>query len=141
MNNKKKEELIILELFRDRYKNFPKGKLNPSESPDFILSLGPRKKIGLELTRLHQQSPGKDPFSFENISACLQHKEDKLILYRKKNLQAYWLILTILDPAYKPRYNLYNKFIVWDFHTSYDEIFLFNALNGDVYTLNRRHKD
>jgi len=140
VNDKKKEEIYILELFRDRYENFPKGKLIPGESPDFILSLGPKKKIGLELTRLHQHSPGKDPFSFENISACLQQKEDKLVLYRRKNLQAYWLILTIVDPAYKPRYNLYNKLIARDFSTSFDEIFLFNALSGDVFTLNRRHK-
>ena len=141
MNDKKKEEIIILELFRDQYENFPKGKLIPGESPDFILSLGPKKKIGLELTRLHQQSPGEDPLSFENISACLQQKEDKLILYRRKNLQEYWLILTILDPAYKTRYNLYNKLIVWGFYTSYDEIFLFNALSGEVFKLNRCHKD
>ena len=139
MNDKKKEELNVLELFRDLYENFPKGVLNPAESPDFILSLGPRKKIGLELTRLHQQSTGEDPFSYENIAACIQLKEDKLALYRKKNLQAYWLILAVLDPAYRPRYNLHNKLTVYSFNTSYDEIFLFNTLSGNIITLNRFH--
>jgi hypothetical protein len=137
MNQKKTEELVILELFRERYTDFPKGILNVSESPDFILSLGPRKKIGLELTRLHEQYPGADPFSFENISACLMQKEGKLNLYRNKRLQEYWLILTVRDPAYVPRYNLFNKLLVWKFETGYDRVFIFNALNGNVYRMQK----
>jgi hypothetical protein len=140
MDEKKTDELIILELFRERYKDFPKGDLSVSESPDFILSLGPRNKIGLELTRFHQQFSGGDPFSYENISACLNHKEDKLRLYRRKKLREYWLILAVLDPAYKSSYNLHNKLLVWKFETGYNRIFIFNVLNGDVFRLKRHGK-
>ena len=137
MDQKKTEELVILELFRERYSDFPKGILNTSESPDFILSLGPRNKIGLELTRLNEQFPGTDPFSFENISACLKRKEIKLKLYQNKKLQEYWLILTVRDPAYKPRYNLYNKLMVWKFETGYNRIFIFNVMDGNVYRMQK----
>ena len=138
LNDKKTDELGIVKLFRDRYEDFPQGVLNASESPDFILSIGPKKKFGLELTRLHQKIPGSDPFSFENISACLLQKEEKLKLYRKKRLQEYWLILVVRDPAFKPRYNLHNKIIVWEFKTDYNNVFLFNFLNGEVFTLNKK---
>ncbi len=137
MNLKKKEELAILELFRDRFDGFPKGILKPSESPDFILSLEPRKRIGLELTRLHRQNPGSDLFSYENISACLEQKESKLVLYRKKRLQEYWLILALLDPAAKPRYNMDNKLAVWKFSSSYHRVFMFNVAAGRVLELRK----
>ena len=137
MNDKKTEELVVIELFREQFKDFPKGIINPSESPDFILSLAPRNKIGIELTRLHQQFSGSDPFTFENISACLQQKEQKLRLYRMKKLREYWLILVVLDPAYKPRFNLYNKFIVWEFESGYNRIFIFNVLDGHVFELQK----
>ncbi len=136
LHDKKTDERVIMELFRDRYEDFPSGDLSTSESPDFILSIGPKKKFGIELTRLHQQIPGTDPFSHENISACLLRKEEKLRIYRKKKLQEYWLVLVMRDPAFGPRYNLHNKMMVWKFSSSYNRVFLFNILNGEVYTLN-----
>ena len=140
MESKKTEELVILELFRDLWKDFPKGVLNVTESPDFILSLAPRKKIGIELTRLHLHLPVQDPFAYENISACLQLKEDKLSLYRKKRLQEYWLILSIRDPTYNPRYNLHNKLNTWKFESGYNRIFVFNVLDGGIFELQKKER-
>lgn len=137
MNFKKIEESAILELFRDHYRDFPDGVLNASESPDFILSMGPKKKIGIELTRLHQQFSDPDLFSFENISACLLLKEEKLILYRRKKLQEYWLIFSVRDPAFKPRFNLSNKLMVWEFETAYDRVFIFMVMDGDIFELRK----
>jgi hypothetical protein len=134
MEDRKKEEFRILRLFRKCYADFPKGVLSSAESPDFILSPGRRKKIGLELTRLQRVSSG-DPFSFENINKCLQSKEDKLPLYRQKRLQEYWLILVDSDPDGLPAYNLYNKLSVWKFESGFDRIFLFNPLGCKVYPL------
>lgn len=51
-NQNKKEERIILKYFTFFYPDFPKGKITESESPDFFISPGPKRKIGLELTRL-----------------------------------------------------------------------------------------
>ncbi len=52
-NIKKQLEILIIEYFRSAYSDFPKGKLKASESPDFVLDIAPREKIGIELTRLY----------------------------------------------------------------------------------------
>ena len=136
MEEKKIKEVAILELFRDLYPEFPKGIINAAESPDFILSMGPRKKIGIELTRLNQRIPHADPFSFDNISACLVSKEQKLLLYKRKRLQEYWLILVIRDPAFAPRHNLHNKLIKWVFESGFSRVFLFYLAKSRIYELN-----
>jgi len=136
VSDKKINEIVIMELFRDLYPEFPKGILNATESPDFILSLGPRQKIGIELTRLNQHSPIPDSFSFDNISACISSKNEKLALYRRKRLKEYWLILYVRNPAIKPRYNLHNKLIKWDFSSGFDRIFLFVVTEGQIFELN-----
>jgi hypothetical protein len=135
-DDKKAGEVRVLERFREVYPDFPKGALSVGESPDFILARGPRNKIGIELTRLHQHTSGDDPFSYDNIAACLLLKEDKLSLYRRKRLKEYWLIISVRDPAFKPRYNLGNKLISWKFRSEYDRIFLFNVPGASIYELN-----
>ncbi len=50
---KKQLELLLMHYFRDRNPDFPKGKLMLSESPDFILKLKTKNRIGIELTRLN----------------------------------------------------------------------------------------
>lgn len=52
-NIKKQLEILIVDFFRSAYPDFPKGKLKASESPDFVLDIASRKKIGIELTRLY----------------------------------------------------------------------------------------
>jgi hypothetical protein len=133
---KKTEELIIMEFFRDQYGDFPAGILNQAESPDFILGMGPKKKIGIELTRLSQQAPGTDPFSYENITACLSLKELKLPIYRKRRLNEYWLVITVQDPAFKPRFNLNNKLTAWNFNSGFSKAFLFMVPEGRIHELN-----
>jgi hypothetical protein len=51
--DKKQLEVLLMNYFRECYPGFPKGKLNPSESPDFILTLKSRNNLGVELTRLN----------------------------------------------------------------------------------------
>jgi hypothetical protein len=53
LNGKKQIELLLLEYFRQLYPYFPKGKIIPSESPDFILNHSISRTIGIELVRLH----------------------------------------------------------------------------------------
>ena len=50
---KKQLEILLLHYFRQCYPDFPKGKVIPSESPDFIISLKSKNNIGVELTRLN----------------------------------------------------------------------------------------
>lgn len=48
----KEEELKILRYYQHFAKDFPKGKIKATESPDFILMQGPKRSIGIEFTRL-----------------------------------------------------------------------------------------
>jgi hypothetical protein len=134
--DKKIDETDVLNAFRNCYTEWPGGLLNPAESPDFILSLGPRNKIGIELVRLHLRPGRKDPFSYENLSECIEMKEDKLRLYRKRRLREYWLIIAVRDPAYQPAYNLKNKILKWSFHTSFHRVFLFNVAGSEIMEFN-----
>jgi hypothetical protein len=60
---KKQLEIVLINYFRESLGTFPKGQLEPAESPDFILSLKNRHKIGIELTRLNPMNINpKDEF-------------------------------------------------------------------------------
>ena len=51
--DKKQLEVLLMHYFRECYPGFPKGRLIPWESPDFILTLKSRNNLGIELTRLN----------------------------------------------------------------------------------------
>jgi hypothetical protein len=136
VNDKKQAESAIINLFRKHFPGFPRGSLKPSESPDFILSESPKRKIGIELTSLHLFFSDTELLSYENIAACLEAKNGKLRLYRKKKLNEYWLIIYVEDIPGWYRLNIHNKLIVWDFQTGFTRVFLFNSLEGKVLELN-----
>jgi hypothetical protein len=136
VNYKKQTESIIINLFREHYTAFPKGSLKPSESPDFILAITPRQKIGIELTSLHPYSSDIELLSYENITACLEAKNDKLRLYRKKKLNEYWLVISVNDLPSWNRISVHNKLIVWNFRTGFNRVFLFNTIDSKVLELN-----
>jgi hypothetical protein len=136
VNYKKQTESVIINLFREHYAAFPKGSLKPSESPDFILSISPSQNIGIELTRLHPYYSGIELLSYENITACLEAKNDKLRLYRKKKLNEYWLVISVNDLRSWNRINVHNKLMVWNFKTGFNRVFLFNTIDGKVLDLN-----
>lgn len=136
MNDKKHTESIIINLFREHFPDFPKGSLKPSESPDFILGITPRHKIGIELTSIHPHSPDTELLSHENITACLEAKNGKLRLYQRKKLNEYWLVISVNDLQSWNRINIHNKLIIWVFKTGFNRVFLFNTIDGKVLELN-----
>jgi hypothetical protein len=140
--NHRDEEILILDLFRKNYPEFPKGKLVKSESPDFIVKLGTKKMIGIEITRLHdgklpKNNPGFPlaPLTYENILASLKIKEEKLILYRKKRIEIFWLIITV-DYIEGPKDSrLLIPFSSLQVSSSYDKIFLFDLFEKNIIGL------
>lgn len=50
---KKQLEVLIINYFRESYSDFPKGKIVPTESPDFTISMKNYHILGIELTRLN----------------------------------------------------------------------------------------
>ncbi len=51
--DKKQMEVLLIDYFRECYKEFPKGKVVPSESPDFLVKMKNTHLLGIELTRLN----------------------------------------------------------------------------------------
>ena len=116
------EEWTVIRYFREQYASFPKGKLVKSESPDFILKLNRKKRIGIELTRLDHAGSGA-----ELLAELLYKKEDKLRLYKKRLLSEYWLVIftestdleEILECAGRQT-------------SSFDKVFIFELFSGKV---------
>ncbi len=50
---KKQLEILLVNYFREQYPDFPKGKVVASESPDFVVKMKNKHKLGIELTRLN----------------------------------------------------------------------------------------
>lgn len=50
---KKQLEIVLMDYFRECYKDFPKGKSMPGESPDFVIRMKNSHLLGVELTRLN----------------------------------------------------------------------------------------
>lgn len=129
--NKKDEEKLIMQYFRESLKDFPNGNLIPSESPDFILKISPKKSIGIELTRL-------DPFAVslkEKITATLKNKSDKYKLYQQKNMIAIWLLIHTDFIEGSKSYNVHNKLNNWKFESKFDKVFLFDLFEKRIEQL------
>ena len=66
------EENYILKYFSKELPGFPKAKLFKTESPDFVICLTPKNKIGIELTKLTNKIPDNNKYgnkivrSYEN---------------------------------------------------------------------------
>jgi len=144
------EELLIMEQFRNEYKEFPKGKLEKSESPDFILKISPKNAIGIELTKLHgpmvikykTHYPRKingytaPEFNPENLQYTIDAKDEKLAYYKEKKLNQLWLLITADLDESPVNYNLGNKLQNWRFSSGFQRIFLLELKNQRVFELN-----
>ena len=144
------EELSIMEQFRNEYTAFPKGKLQKSESPDFILKLNPKTTIGIELTKLHGSTVRKEKthfprringyqppeFNRKNIEFTINAKNEKIAIYQQKKLYQLWLLITADMDESPVSFNLGNKFDKWVFYSGFQKIFLFELKNKKVFELN-----
>lgn len=74
--SKNTEEWFVMHAFKGMFSNLPKGKLNKSESPDFIIYSGRKKSIGIEITRFIDSS-----ISFDN---------NHLMKFVQSETQALW---------------------------------------------------
>jgi hypothetical protein len=144
------EETHIMEQFRNRYDEFPKGKLIKSESPDFLIRNTSKISIGIELTKLHgprvlklkthypRQISGYEPpeLNRENIEFTILAKNEKLPLYQKKKLSQIWLLITADLDESPVSFNLSNKLECWNFSSEFHKVFLFELKTRKVFELN-----
>jgi len=144
------EELLIMEQFRIEFKEFPKGKLLKSESPDFILRVSPKNAIGIELTKLHGHTVNKHKthyprkingytapeFNRENLEYTIDAKNEKLVYYQEKRLTQLWLLITADLEESPVKYNIGNKLQKWSFLSGFQKVFLFELKARKVFELN-----
>ena len=140
---KKQQEIRIIQSFIQQFKEFPKGKLVKSESPDFILKINPKIAIGIELTRLRPPDNLKKSyelhdleFNKEILEQTILGKEEKLELYRKKRLDQIWLIITGEQAMVSPHFHIGNKLQNWSFRSGFNRIFLFDSIGTGIFELN-----
>ncbi len=123
--DKTTEEWLVMRYFREKYVHFPKGKLIKTESPDFILRVNRKKRIGIELTRLDyllKDMTDKNELS-GLLSILIAQKEEKLPLYQKNILSEYWLIVSVdLLKLGLPEHLILNS--------KFDKVFLFDLFSG-----------
>ena len=143
------EELLIMEQFKSKYPEFPKGKLEKSESPDFILKITTKYSIGIELTKLHGPTVNKykthyprkisgyhaPDFNFENLEFTIQAKNEKLTYYQEKRLNQLWLLITADLDESPVNYNLGNKLGNWQFHSGFHRVFFLELKEMKVFEL------
>lgn len=144
------EELSIMEEFRRNFPEFPKGKLQKSESPDFILKVSAKYAIGIELTKLHGPNVNKykthfprkisgyipPDFNLENLGYTIEAKNRKLPYYREKRLNQFWLLITADFDESPVTYNLGNKLMNWKFSSEFNRVFLLELKESSVFELN-----
>ena len=130
------EEWVVMRYFREKYEHFPKGKLLKYESPDFVLVLNRKKRIGIELTRLDYLL--KDKIIIKDVSnqflKLMDKKEAKLTAYRKNRLNAYWLIVTV-DSFELLDVDNDKSLRQLDLNTSFDKVFLFDLFSAAIIEL------
>jgi len=143
------EEISIMKQFRNDYAAFPKGKLQKSESPDFILKQNPKTTIGIELTKLHGSKVRKEKTHFprkingyqppelnrENIEFTINAKNEKITIYRQKKLNQIWLLITADLDESPVSFNLYNKLENWIFYSKFQKIFFYELKTRKVFEL------
>lgn len=126
--NQKEEEKLVIQRFRNNFKEFPKGKLIPSESPDFILRISPKKRIGIELIQL---SHSEDLVA--GIHTAMEKKEAKMPLYRTMNLPEIWLLIHADNAFSDLSFNFGNKLNNLSIPSSFNRVFLFDLFTGKIY--------
>jgi hypothetical protein len=125
------------------YPGFPRGRIVQSESPDFLVYTTPRRKIGIELTRLTRNSDttftGEDHFhpgfSMEAIQELIRNKEAKMELYRKNGVEGVWLVILVERFSQSPSFNLRNHVDHWDLSTLFKVVLILDLSIPAVYEI------
>lgn len=139
---KASERRALDELVR-LYPHFPKGKIRNSESPDFIVHTGRKRKTGIELTRLTRSeelifSPGDrfhPAFSLESIQQVISFKESKISLYRKKRVNRLWLVIVVEDFDLPPTFNIRNHLDHWIPETDFEVVLILHLSLQKVFEI------
>jgi hypothetical protein len=137
----KSGERKSLDLLIRLYPEFPKGRILPAESPDFIISSGDRRLTGIELTRFTRAHPESfnaashftPELSREALLEVVQAKEKKLHLYLRHKLQAIWLLILVSKISQSSSFNIRNQLSNWHIQSAFDRVLLLDLSREVIY--------
>ena len=142
ISEQKKEERGYLDLFSTLYLQMPTGRVIASESPDFIIRDGRKKRWGVEVTRLTRQEyhdrPGQlhsPELRKEALMDMIQMKEEKLYLYRRKNLLQIWLLIVVDGFDSPASFNIFNQITNWQIESEFDAVLLLELSRERIYEI------
>jgi len=137
---------MVIRLFRKHYHGFPKGRIKVSESPDFILNIGRKSKIGIEITQLHPFDINPEnltggltdirKINREILQRAVNKKNNKASMYLGKKLNELWLIIYVDGFSGPESYNFRNKIEKITINSLFTRLFLFDLFNSSVFELN-----
>ena len=127
-------EKQVLEAFRTKYSDFPSGKIIKSESPDFIIRTSKKRSVGIELTQITSENLSA-PFFHKTLEETISRKDEKLVIYKKKMLDKYWLIIYSSLIQHKIPNNMLNKMDKHGFISSFNKLFLFDLAISKIWVM------
>jgi len=71
----------------------------------------------------------------EDIQKSIEKKEEKLRLYKKQQLESYWLLITTDRLRGQRNYNIRNQIANQNFHSGFDGVFLFDLFRSHIFRL------
>ncbi len=138
-NFKKVHERQWLDAFKKVFEGFPSGRIIATESPDFIVQVNPKQRIGIEITKYDLYEPDEQLVlsSFvdaERMALLIEKKNEKRGLYQKKWLNAYWLLILINTGEHKDILRFSDRFMShYQNITRFDRLFVFDYLRRQLY--------
>ena len=70
-----------------------------------------------------------------DIRHAIHKKDEKLRLYQKQRLNYYWLLITTDRLRGVRNFNLPDKIMNHEFHSNFQQVFLFDLIKSDIYRL------
>ncbi len=144
---KRQQERKYFDQWHSLYIEAPKGKIQQTESPDFIIHLNRKSAVGIEITRLVDEDVFwiNDPesevfvksngFNMNNLQRLIAKKDEKHSLYQSKKFRTLWLLIVLDDQSFGEKFHLPKSILNLDFETRFDKLFLLHAAKNKLYEL------
>ncbi len=140
-SGKKFEERKYLDQLIRLYPGFPHGRILPSESPDFLIHTGRKRRTGIELTRLTLPRgslyAGEDHFrpgfSLESVYELIRNKEAKISRYLRRGLVSVWLVILVDGFSVPQAFNIDNQLKRLNPETRFNAVLILDLADQKVY--------
>jgi hypothetical protein len=144
---KRQLERRYFDLWYALYNEAPKGKIQQTESPDFIIHLNRKTAVGIEITRLVNEDIFglNDPesetvfkgneFNMNYLQDLIAKKDEKYSLYQSKKFKALWLLIVLDEKSFGEKFHFPMSILNLNFESRFDKLFLLHPLKNRLFEL------